>query len=254
MCEPATIIAVSSLAIGAASSAYSYYQSNQQANQAASLAQQNYDLERQQQLAIYNQQVQQQQLEYDRQAQDAALQYQRSLTDRNMKLSAQDAQYEQMSRQYAGAASTAAVRAAEGGVGGLSVDALMSDYFRQELDSRLALDTERNSIAMQGSNNYYDYKTGIERTNQDFQTNSKNQYNTLQYALQSGNFGLQNQMLRINDSRQTLAQTGLNIASSAVNSGAMYYQLKPPSAGESRLPSAVGPTSNKLSYRPVLSV
>lgn len=235
MCEP---VSLSMLAIGAASSIYSYYQSNQQANQASSLAQQNYDLERQQQIDIYNAQVEQQRVEYDRQAQDAALQYQRALTQRSSQIDAQNAQYAQMSRQYQSASSTAAARAAEAGVGGLSVDALMSDYWRQELDSRLALDTERNAIDMQASNNYYDYNTGQERNRKDYLTNSQNQYNTFKYSLQSGNLGLQNQMLKINDARTTLPQLGLNLASSAVSSAETYYRIKPPTSGPSRLPSS----------------
>lgn len=237
MCEPATIIAASSLAIGAASSVFSYVQSNQQADAAASLAQQNYDLERKQQIEIYNAQVEQQRLEYDRQARDAALQYQRSLTQQNAQIEAQNAQYSQLSRQYQGASSTAAARAAEAGVGGLSVDALMSDYWRQELDSRLALDTERNSVNMQGSNNYLDYKTGQERAREDYLTSSKNQYNTYNYSLQSGNLALQNNMLKINDSRTSPIQLGLNLASSTVDSAGLYYKLKPPTAGPSRIPT-----------------
>jgi hypothetical protein len=237
MCEPASIIAVSSLAIGAASSAYSYYQSNQQANQAAGLAQQSYDLERQQQIEIYNAQVKQQQIEYDRQAQDSSLQYQRAMQQRNAQVDAQNAQYSQLSRQSQAASSTSLARAAEAGVGGLSVDALMSDYWRQELDSRLALDTERNAIDMQASNNYYDYKTGKERNQADFVTNSKNQYNTFKYGIESGNLGLQNQMLKINDARTSTAQLGLNLASSAVSSADSYYRLKQPTPTASRLPS-----------------
>jgi hypothetical protein len=236
MCEPATILAVSSFAVAAASSAYSAYQTNQQANQASSLAQQNYDLERKQQLEVYDAQVKQQQIEYDRQAQDASLQYQRTMEQRNAQVDAENAQYAQLSKQYQAASSTSAVRAAEGGVGGASVDALMSDYWRQELDSRLALDTERNAINMQASNNYLDYKTGQSRAAQDFLTNSKNQYNTLNYGLQSGNLNLSNQLLRINDSRTTVPQLGLNLASSAISSADTYYRLKPPTAGPSRLP------------------
>jgi hypothetical protein len=241
MCLPVAALAVASLAIGAASSAYSYYQSNQQANQAASLATQNQQLQQNAQVEQYNAAVAQQQTEFERQSQDASLQYQRSINERSAKIAANDAQYAQLDKATRDAASTASVRAAEGGVGGLSVDALMSDYWRGEMDSRLALDTERNSIAMQGSNNYYDYKTGQNRAVQDYNTNATNQYKNLQYAQQSGNYAYQNNLLRINDSRQTLAQTGLNLASSAVNSGAMYYQLKTPSAGPSRLPSKASP-------------
>jgi hypothetical protein len=237
MCEPASIIAVSSLAIGAASSAYSYYQSNQQANQASSLAQQSYDVERQQQTEIYNAQVRQQQIEYDRQAQDASLQYQRAMQQRNAQVDAQNAQYQQLSRQSQAASSTSLARAAEAGVGGLSVDALMSDYWRQELDSRLALDTERNAIDLQASNNYYDVKTGQERAREDYLTNSKNQYNTFKYGIESGNLGLANQMLKINDARTSTAQLGLNLASSAVSSADTYYRLKQPTPTASRLPS-----------------
>jgi len=240
MCVPVAALAVASLAIGAASSAYSYYQSNQQANQAANLAQQNYDLEQKQRAEIYNAQVQQQQLEYDRQSQDASLQYQRAMNQQQSKLNAENAQYDQLSRQYQSASSTAMARAAEGGVGGLSVDALMSDYYRQELDSRLALDTERNSIAQQGSNNYYDYKSGVERTNQDFITNSKNQYNTSIYSNQAANLGLQNQMLKINDSRTSPVQLGLNLASSATDSAGLYYKLKSPDVSASRIPKKTG--------------
>jgi hypothetical protein len=236
MCEPVSI-AAASLAIGVASSAYSYYQSNQQANQAAALAQQGYDLERKQQIEIYNAQVQQQQLEYDRQAADASLQYQRAMQQRDAQANAQNAQYAQLSRQYRDAASTSAARAAEGGVGGVSVDALMSDYWRQELDSRLALDTERNAIDMQASNNFYDYKTGQERNREDFMTNSKNQYTTLDYAFKSGSLGLSNQMLKINDARTSVPQLGLNLASSAVSSADTYYRLKTPTPTASRLPA-----------------
>jgi hypothetical protein len=237
MCEPASIIAVTSLAIGAASSAYSYYQSNQQANQAASLAQQTYDLERRQQIEIYNSQVKQQQLEYDRQASDASLQYQRAMQQRNAQVDAQNAQYQQLSRQSQAASSTSLARAAEAGVGGLSVDALMSDYWRQELDSRLALDTERNAIDMQASNNFYDYKTGQDRNRTDFVTGSKNQYATYKYGIESGNLGLSNQMLKINDARTSTTQLGLNLGSSLVTSADTYYRLKQPSPTASRLPS-----------------
>lgn len=238
MCVPAAALAIGSLAIGAASSVYSYIQSNQQADQAASLAAQNQQLQQNAQLDQYNAAVAQQQIEFQRQSEDASIQYQRSLNERNAKIAANDAQYAQLSKVTREAASTTSVRAAEGGVGGLSVDSLMSDYWRGELDSRLALDTERNSIAMQGSNNYYDYTTGQKRAVQDFNTNAENQYKNYQYAKQSGNYAYQNNLLRINDSRQTLAQTGLNIASSAVNSGAMFYQLKQPTAGPSRLPKS----------------
>jgi hypothetical protein len=230
-----------SLAIGAASSLYSYQQSNQQADAAASLAAQNQQLQQNAQVEQYNAAVTQQRIELERQSQDASLQYQRALNERNAKITTNDAQYTQLSKATREAASTAAVRAAEGGVGGLSVDALMSDYWRGELDSRLALDTDRNSIAMQGSNSLYDFKTGQTRAYDDFNTNASNQYKNLQYAQKSGNYAYQNNLLRINDSRQTLAQTGLNIASSAVNSGAMYYQLKQPSAGPSRLPTKASP-------------
>lgn len=236
MCEPVSI-SLASLAIGAASSAYSYYQSNQQANQAASLAQQSYDLQRQQQIEIYNAQVEQQKIEYDRQAADASMQYQRAMNQRAAQIDAQNAKYSQLSREYQGASSTSLARAAEAGVGGLSVDALMSDYWRQELDSRLALDTERNAIDMQASNNYYDYKTGQERNREDFVTNSKNQYATFKYGIESGNLGLQNQMLKINDARTSTAQLGLNLASSAVSSADSYYRLKSPTPTASRLPS-----------------
>lgn len=246
MCEPASIIAVTSLAIGAASSVYAYQQSNQQANQAASLAQQSYDLERQQQTDIYNAQVKQQQIEYDRQAADASLQYQRAMQQRASQVDAQTAQYQQLSRQSQAASSTSAARAAEAGVGGLSVDALMSDYWRQELDSRLALDTERNAIDMQASNNYYDYKTGSERNQDDYLTNSKNQYAAYKYGYESNNIGLQNQMLKINDARTSSAQLGLNLASSAVSSADTYYRLKTPKATDSRLPKA----SSNLKYTP----
>jgi hypothetical protein len=237
MCLPVAALAAASLAIGAASSAYSYYQSNQQANQAASLAAQNQQLQQNAQVDQYNAAVTQQRTELERQSQDASLQYQRSLNERNAKIAANDAQYAQLSKTTREAASTASVRAAEGGVGGMSVDALMSDYWRGELDSRLALDTERNSIAMQGSNNYYDYNTGQSRAYADYNTNAANQYKNLQYGQQSSTYAYQNNLLRINDSRQTLAQTGLNIASSAVNSGAMAYQLKNPQVAPSRLPT-----------------
>jgi len=237
MCDPASALALSSLAVGVASSAYSYSQSNNQANQAASLANRNAELERNQQIEAYNAQQAQQRVELDRQAQDAAVQWERTSAQREAQYGAEDAQYRQLDKQTQAASSTAAVRAAEGGAGGLSVQSLMSDYIRQEMDSRLALDTERNSVALGGSNNFADYSTGQQRAYQDYNTNAATQARGINYGLQSGNYSLQNNLLRINDSRQTLATTGLNMASSAVSSGAMYYSMKQPTVAPNRLNS-----------------
>jgi hypothetical protein len=250
MCEPTSItmaaLAVGSFAVSAYSAYNQYTTSNQQADNSSYLAYQNAALERQQQIEIYNAEVAAQQQEYDRQSQDAALQYQRTLNQQSLELAAQDSQYQLLSKKTNEAASTAAVRAGEGGVGGLSVDALMSDYYRQELDSRLALDTDRNSIAMKGSNNYYDYTTGQTRLNENMKTNSKNLYSNLEYGLKSGNFSLLNNINRINDSRVSPTTTGLNIASSALSSGAMYYSARNPSVA----PSRIKPTN--LSARPLV--
>jgi hypothetical protein len=256
MCDVSLIavgLTLASAAVGTYSALESQKQSNKQADTASALAQQNYNLEAQRRDEVYADQVAAQQLDYERQSTDAALQYQRGLNLEANQLNAQDAQYALLSKKTNEAASTAAVRAGEGGVGGLSVDTMMSDYYRQELDSRLALDTDRNSIAMQGSNSYYDYKTGQTRLNQDYTTSSKNMYTNLMYGSKSGDFSFQNNMNRINDSRISNQQTGLSIASTALNSGASYYSMTKPSVSPSRLPSSKSPVSNKLSARPVLS-
>jgi hypothetical protein len=216
-------------AIGAASTAYQYYQSNQQANQAVSLAQQQYDLQYKQQNEIYQQQRQQEQLQYQRASADGLLQLQRDQQARAIKYDELARQNQLQDQKIMGAESTASVRAAEGGVGGVSVDALMSDYWRQALDARYNMESDINNVRLEGANNLADYGTQSRRNYDDYLRNDKTLYTNFQYSLQSLGLSTQSEYARINDSRMSPITAGLNIASSAVNAAGMGYKMSDPS-------------------------
>ena len=228
MCAPLAI-PIAMFAISAASTAYQYYQSNQQANQASSLAQQQYDLQAKQQQEIYQQQRQQEQLQYERASADGILQLQRDQQARAIKVDQLNRQNELQNNKIQAAEASAAVRAAEGGVGGLSVDALMSDYWRQSLDARYNLEADRYTVALEGSNNMADYGVQTRRNYDDYLRNDKNLYTNFQYSMQSLGLGTQSEFARINDSRMSPVTAGLNIASSAVNAAGMAYKMSDPS-------------------------
>jgi len=241
MCAPIAI-PIAMFAISAASTAYSYYQSNQQANQAASLAQQQYDLQYKQQNEIYKQQRQQEQLAYERASADGLLQLQRDQQNRAIKGDELNRQNELQNLKLQQASASSAVRATEGGVGGLSVDALMSDYWRQSLDARYNLDADKYNVALEGSNNMADFGTQSRRNYDDYLRNDKNLYTNFQYSLQSLGLSNQSEVARINDSRMSPITAGLNIASSAVNAAGMGYKMSDPSVTP-RMLSTTGASS-----------
>jgi hypothetical protein len=243
MCD-ATTLFVASLAISAASTGYSYYTSNQQADQAAGLAQQQYDLQYKQQQEIYNQQREQEQLALERASQDGLTQLARDQNARAIKIEQLSHQNDLQNTKIQSAQSTASVMAAEGGVGGLSVDALMSDYWRQSLDSRYSLESDTNNILMEGSNNTVDYNTQSRRNYDDYLRNDKNLYTNFQYNLQSLGLGTQSEFARINDARMSPITAGLSFASSAVNSAGLYNATKDPDITPRTLK-----VSNRLSDR-----
>jgi hypothetical protein len=134
MCEPASAIALTSLAVGVASS-YAQYQS--QANYA------NQQGEAQAQ-AIRDQQAYQQKLQQ--------LEVQRSMTEANAIRTRQLQEQQAMSRErqkvsQAGTAQRASglVSAGEAGVSGLSVDALLADFKMQELNYQESIYAEQKN-------------------------------------------------------------------------------------------------------------
>lgn len=74
--------------------------------------------------------------------------------------------YQNVARKTKESAATALTRAAEGGVGGLSVNYLLADYVQQEYDSRLALDTENRYLAQDYNTQLRDVGRQLGRANE----------------------------------------------------------------------------------------
>jgi hypothetical protein len=228
MCFPAAIpIASAALTIAAtAAGAYMQYEAQ---NQAASAAQQqaNYmtqleiqrmNAETLQMQVIHSQQEESQLLAMRNLAEDSMRALTLSETQFARQIDAMDVEYSKVVRQTKEGAASALVRASEGGVGGLSVGALLADFAVQEYDARLVLDKQSGYLLEDYTFRNQDIKTTLDRAKESYAIQSRNDMGALARGLYSTELQSSFNLAQINDPSRmpaggSLFSAGLQTAS-----------------------------------------
>jgi hypothetical protein len=108
-------------------------------------------------------------------------------------------EYTKVHKAAAGEASTALVRASEGGVGGISVSALLADYALQEYNARVVLDTDKGNLLQDYERQAAGVKTQLDRAQQAFAMQTNFDSGQLQRQLASGGLESSYRLAQIND-------------------------------------------------------
>jgi hypothetical protein len=209
MCFPAAIpIAVAGLTIAtSAASAYiSYSAQNQaadaareQANYMTMLESQRLSAETAQLQIIHSQQQESQMLAMRNLAEDSMRALTLSERQFSREMDAMDVQYSKVARQTKEGAATALVRASEGGVGGLSVGALLADFTMQEYDARLTLDKQSGYLLEDFAFRNQDTKTSLDRAREVYSLQTRNDLGQLSRSLVGAELGSSFNLAQIND-------------------------------------------------------
>lgn len=248
MCEPTTI-AISSAVLTVAATAASSYMQYQAQNQAASAAQQQASYMTQLEIQRMNAETTQMQVVYNQQ-EEAQLLAMRNLAEDSMRaltlsetqfarqIDAMDVEYNKVARQTKEGAASALVRASEGGVGGLSVGALLADFAVQEYDARLVLDKQSGYLLDDYAFRNQDIKTTLDRAKESYTIQSRNDMGQLSRSLLGLELQSSFNLSQINDpsrmpTRGSELAMGLQTASSVaegLNTLTYAGVVKPPSA------------------------
>ena len=229
MCEPTTI-AISSAVLTVAATAASSYMQYQAQNQAASAAQQQASYMTQLEIQRMNAETLQMQVVHNQQ-EEAQLLAMRNLAEDSMRsltlsekqfarqIDAMDVEYNKVARQTKEGAASALVRASEGGVGGLSVGALLADFAVQEYDARLTLDKQSGYLLEDYTFRNQDIKTNLDRAKESYTIQSRNDMGQLSRSLLGSELQSSFNLAQINDpsrmpTRGSELALGLQTASS----------------------------------------
>jgi hypothetical protein len=206
MCDFGLSAALITVAATAATSYVSYQQSQQaaassenQANYLSMLEQQRANMEAMQAQQIFSEQQAAQLLSMQYMMEDATRSLQNTDEEFNRQIMAMDAETRQVGKAYKEASSTALVRAAEGGVGGLSVAALLADYARNEYSDRMVMEREKGFLLDDYERSSGDIRTQLARAKESYDTQYGFDYNQLQRQLAANAMGSSFNMARIND-------------------------------------------------------
>jgi hypothetical protein len=151
---------------------------------------------------------------------DATRSLQNTDEEFNRQVRAMDAESRQVGKAYKEAASTALVRAGEGGVGGLSVAALLADYARNEYSDRMVMEREKGYLLADYEQGAKDIQTQLDRAKEAYDMQYSFDYNQLQRQLAAGSLTSTFNMARINDPSQ-MAQSPNAFASFLTAAGGL---------------------------------
>jgi hypothetical protein len=206
MCDYGLSAALITVAATAATTYVSYQQQQQassadatQAKYLSMLEQQRANMEAIQAQQLFSEQQAAQLLSMQYMMEDATKSLQNTDLEFNRQLEAMNMEAKQVSKGYKEASSTALVRAAEGGVGGLSVAALLADYARNEYSDRMVMEREKGFLLDDYERGATDIRTQLSRAKESYDMQYRFDYNQLQRQVSANAMGSSFNMARIND-------------------------------------------------------
>lgn len=206
MCDYGLSAALISVAATAATTYVSYQQQQQaassseaQAKYLTMLERQRANMEAMQAQQIFSEQQAAQLLSMQYMMEDATRSLENTDEEFNRQIKAMDYESRQVGKAYKEASSTALVRAAEGGVGGMSVAALLADYARNEYSDRMVMEKEKGYLLDDYERNASDVKTQLDRAQEAYAMQYRFDYNQLQRQLMANSMGSTFNLARIND-------------------------------------------------------
>jgi hypothetical protein len=227
MCDYGLSAALISVAATAGTTYVSYQQQQQAASDSAlqarylsSLEQQRAQMEAMQAQQLFSEQQAAQLMSMRYMMEDATRSLQNTDEEFNRQVRAMDAESRQVGKAYKEAASTALVRAGEGGVGGLSVAALLADYARNEYSDRMVMEREKGYLLADYEQGAKDIQTQLDRAKEAYDMQYSFDYNQLQRQLAAGSLTSTFNMARINDPSQ-MAQSPNAFASFLTAAGGL---------------------------------
>ena len=187
MCDFGLTAALITVASTAATTYVSYQQQQQaaeadttQANYLSMLERQRSEMEAIQMQQVFSEQQAAQLLSMQYMMEDATRSLQNTDLEFNRQISAMDSEARQVGKAYKEASSTALVRASEGGVGGLSVSALLADYARNEYSDRMVMEREKGFLLADYEQNTSDVRTQLLRAKESYDMQYRFDYNQMQ--------------------------------------------------------------------------
>jgi hypothetical protein len=209
MCDYGLSAALISVAATAGTTYVSYQQQQQAASDSAlqarylsSLEQQRAQMEAMQAQQLFSEQQAAQLMSMRYMMEDATRSLQNTDEEFNRQIRAMDSESRQVGKAYKEAASTALVRAGEGGVGGLSVAALLADYARNEYSDRMVMEREKGYLLDDYERGADDIRIQLDRAKEAYDMQYSFDYNQLQRQLAAGSLTSTFNMARINDPSQ----------------------------------------------------
>lgn len=209
MCDYGLSAALITVAATAATTYVSYQQQQQasesaatQANYLSMLERQRAEMEGIQMQQIFSEQQAAQLLSMQYMMEDATRSLQNTDQEFNRQLAAMESEVSQVGKAYKEASATALVKAAEGGVGGLSVAALLADYARNEYSDRMVMEREKGFLLADYEQSSRDVSTQLSRAKESYDMQYRFDYNQLQRQGVSNSLGSTFNLARINDPSQ----------------------------------------------------
>ena len=206
MCDYGLSAALITVAATAATTYVSYQQSQQaaeasetQARYLTMLERQRANMEAIQAQQIFSEQQAAQLLSMQYMMEDATRSLQNTDEEFNRQIRAMDAESRQVGKAYKEASATALVRAAEGGVGGLSVAALLADYAKNEYSDRMVMEREKGYLLDDYERGAEDIRIQLARAKESYDMQYRFDYNQLQRQLAANAMGSSFNLARIND-------------------------------------------------------
>jgi hypothetical protein len=227
MCDYGLSAALITVAATAATTYVSYQQQQQaseadatQASYLSMLERQRAEMESIQMQQLFSEQQAAQLLSMQYMMEDATRSLQNTDQEFNRQIAAMDSETRQVGKAYKEASATALVRASEGGVGGLSVAALLADYARNEYSDRMVMEREKGFLLADYERNANDVRTQLSRAKESYDMQYRFDYNQLQRQSVSNAMGSSFNLARINDPSQ-MAQRPNAFASFLTAAGGM---------------------------------
>lgn len=206
MCDYGLSAALITVAATAATTYVSYQQQQQaaqssetQARYLSMLERQRADMEALQAQQIFSEQQAAQLMSMRYMMEDATRSLENTSEEFNRQITAMNADSKQIGKAYKEASSTALVRAAEGGVGGLSVAALLADYAKNEYSDRMVMEREKGYLLDDYERGADDIRTQLARAKESYNMQYRFDYNQLQRQLAANSMGSTFNLARIND-------------------------------------------------------
>ena len=257
MCDFGLTAALITVASTAATTYVSYQQqqeaaqsSEQQAMYLSMLERQRANMESIQMQQVFSEQQAAQLLNMQYMMEDATRSLQNTDLQFNRQISAMDSEARQISKAYKESSSTALVRAAEGGVGGLSVSALLADYARNEYSDRMVMEREKGFLLDDYERNTGDVSTQLLRAKESYDMQYGFDYNQLQRGIAANTMGSSFNLARINDTSQ-MSQSPNAFASFLTAAGGMasaVNQVDYKGLGQALKAPPRTPTGSKVVY------